>query len=224
MSFLQKLDEGENARIVLTELMKLATSLGVDTVCEGVETEEQVRFLQEIGCSKLQGYYYSKPISFDELREKHEQGLLRRFEDPETSSYYETIGRINLYDLDMITSMERNSFQNAFNTIPVGIIEIQGKTARFTRTNPSYREFIRRFFNIEISATRQTFIKFSAAFMHNVAEKCSEPGSRAFYDDRMPDGSVVHSFARRIGENPKTGEAAIAVAVLSISAPTEPEV
>ena len=33
MSFMQKLDEGDSGKIILTELMKLATSLGVDTVC-----------------------------------------------------------------------------------------------------------------------------------------------------------------------------------------------
>ena len=65
MSFMRELDEGESGKIILTELMKMATSLGVDTVCEGVETEKQVRFLQEIGCSKLQGYYFSKPVPFD---------------------------------------------------------------------------------------------------------------------------------------------------------------
>ena len=65
MSFMQKLDEGENGRIILTELMKLAEQLKLDTVCEGVEKEEQVRFLQEIGCSKLQGYYFSEPVPYE---------------------------------------------------------------------------------------------------------------------------------------------------------------
>ena len=64
MSLLRKIDEGEAGKTMLTELMRMATSLSLDTVCEGVETEEQVRFLQEIGCSKLQGYYYRKPIPF----------------------------------------------------------------------------------------------------------------------------------------------------------------
>ena len=38
MSFMRKLDQGENAKIILTELMKMTTALGMDTVCEGVET------------------------------------------------------------------------------------------------------------------------------------------------------------------------------------------
>ena len=65
MSFMRKLDEGENGKIILTELMKLAVLLRLDTVCEGVETEAQARFLREIGCAKLQGYYYSKPVPYE---------------------------------------------------------------------------------------------------------------------------------------------------------------
>ena len=61
MSFLRKLDEGENGKIILTELTRMADRLHLDTVCEGVEKEEHVLFLREIGVSKLQGYYFGKP-------------------------------------------------------------------------------------------------------------------------------------------------------------------
>ena len=62
MSFLRKLDEGENGKIILTELMKLAAQLRLDTICEGVEKEEHVNFLRDIGCAKLQGYFFSRPV------------------------------------------------------------------------------------------------------------------------------------------------------------------
>ena len=65
MSFTRKLDEGENGKIILTELMKLASRLRLETICEGVEKEEHARFLKEIGCSKLQGYYFSKPVPYE---------------------------------------------------------------------------------------------------------------------------------------------------------------
>lgn len=107
--------------------------------------------------------------------------------------------------------------------MPIGIIEIRGDTARFVRSNPSYRAFIRRFYGIDMMLLTQDFVKFDAPFMNNAVKNCTEQGSRTFFDEKMPDGSVVHSFARRIGTNPVTGEIAIAVAVLSISAPTEGE-
>ena len=100
------------------------------------------------------------------------------------------------------------------------MIEVQGKTARFVRSNPSYREFVRRFFGIEMSKENGDFVRYRTPFMINVVDRCSEPDGRTFYDEELPDGSVVHYFARWIARNPSTGDIAIAVTVLSISEPS----
>ena len=221
MGFMQKLDESERGRIILTELMKMATSLGLDTVCEGVETEAQARFLQEIGCSKLQGYYFCKPIPREEIMERNRKGIQIGFEDPAESSYNESISRVNLYDLAVIASGNESSIQNAYNTLPMGIIEINGDCTRFLRSNQSYRDFFKRFFGLELSELGSAFAKYDAAFMHNVVKTCCEQGLRSFYDEKMPDGSVIHSFARRVGINPVNGNIAVAIAVLSITDPNE---
>ena len=224
MGFMRKLDEGDQGKIVLTELVKMVTSLGIDTVCEGVETEEQVRFLQEIGCSKLQGYYYTRPIPLDEVLARYREGRQIGFENPEESAYYEAIGRVNLFDLNVIASEEENAFQNFFNTLPIAIMEIRDGKVRFVRSNHSYRDFMRRFFDISLSDLSQEFTDApfgpGSEFM-NLVRQCCADGSRAFYDEKMPDGSIVHSFARRIGINPVTGTRAAAVAVLSITRATE---
>ena len=84
MGFMRRLDESDAGRTILTELMKMALALGVDTVCEGVETEEQVRFLQEIGCSKLQGFYYCKPVPIKEIAERNRKGVQIGYENPKS--------------------------------------------------------------------------------------------------------------------------------------------
>ena len=216
MSFMRRLHEGEKGKIILAELMKLAASLGVDTVCEGVETEEQSAFLREIGCSKLQGFYYSKPIPFEEIMERYRQNTQIGYENVEEAAYCEVIGRVNLYDLAVFAS-EDTVFQNAFNTMPIGIIEVKGDSTRFVRSNPSYRAFIKRFLGFDISSIGTNFAKYSDAFMNNVVKTCCEKGIKSFYDEKMPDGSVVHSFARRIAINPVDGTVAVAIAVLSIT-------
>ena len=219
MSFLRKLDEGESGKIILTEMMKLAGALNVATICEGVETEEHVRFLQEIGCSRLQGYYFSPPIPLEEIFARYREGREIGFEDTEASSYFETIGRVNLYDIGMIAGLEENPFQHAFNTLPMAVLEIQGKTVRFVRSNPSYREFMERFFHFVIPNLSSGFTPCSTPFMDNVIKDCCEQDTRTFFDERMEDGSMVHSFARRIGVNPSNGNTAVIVAVLSVSDP-----
>ena len=219
MSFMKKLNEGESGKVMLTELMRMATALGLDTVCEGVETEAQVRFLREIGCSKLQGYYFCKPIPMEEILSRYEKGIQIGIENPQESEYFETIGRVNLYDLAVIAREDNAAFQNIFNTLPMGIMEIQGDNVRFARSNQSYRDFMKRCFGYAIvdGETRlpATPENVGAGFM-SLIHRCCDQGNRAFFDEQLPDGTTVHAFARRIGVNPVTGAFAVAIAVLSV--------
>ncbi|MBR6916756.1 MAG: EAL domain-containing protein, partial [Clostridia bacterium] len=223
MSFMQKLDEGDGGKIILTELMKMASSLGIDVACEGVETEAQVRFLREIGCSKLQGYYFGKPISYEALIELYASGKQVGYEDPEQTEYFEAIGRVNLYDLAVIANKEdETSFHNFFNTIPMSIVEITDGNIRFVRTNKSFRDFAKRFFDYDLSketADEKTTPFGKDSSFVKLVDKCCDGNNRAFFDERLPDGSIAHCFARRVGANPKKSAFAAAVAVLSITAP-----
>ena len=220
LSFMQRLDKGTNGKIILTEMMKLATSLGVDTVCEGVETKEQVTFLQEIGCSKLQGYYFSKPMPLDALLEQFGGGAGYDYENPEETEYYESIGRVNLYDLAFAAN-EMGAFrQNIFNTIPMCVLEISGDNVCFVRTNKAYREFMSRYFDIDLSDPSIPHYADpygTGAYFMKMLRNCCNTESRAFFDEELHDGSVVHFFARKISVNPVTGMTAAAVAVLSVS-------
>ena len=217
MSFMRKLDEGESGKIILTELMKMATALGVDTICEGVETEEHALFLREIGCSKQQGFFYCKAIPLEQILDRYRRGVQIGYENPEEAGYYEVMGRVNLYDFSVVANEDGNAFHHFFNTLPMGIIEVRGDSTRFVRSNPSYREFLRRFFHFDLTFEGSAFMKYGDTFMFNVVRTCCELGNRSFYDEKMPDGSVVHSFARAIAKNPVTGTYAVAVVVLSIT-------
>lgn len=70
MRFLRRADESDESRVILRELTVMAGELGVDTLCEGVETATQAAFLKEIGCGRQQGYLYSKPVPYEELEAK----------------------------------------------------------------------------------------------------------------------------------------------------------
>ncbi|MDO4798484.1 MAG: EAL domain-containing protein, partial [Coriobacteriales bacterium] len=220
MSFMRRLDEGEEDRIILTELMRMANSLGVDTVCEGVETKEQIRFLQEIGCSKLQGYYFGKPMPIQTIRNLHDLDVLLTEENPEESQYYESIGRVNLFDLGGICGEDQNALQHTFSTIPTAIMEVKDDVATYVRSSSSYRELTKRIFGIDVRNERVDLGNFNLA--HGTAfvlalRKCCKKGGRTFFDERLYDGSVIHSFVRRLAVNPVTGSVAITLAVLSVS-------
>lgn len=221
MSFMQRLDSSESSRIVLTELTKLAASLGAETLCEGVETAKQVQFLQEIGCSKLQGFFYCKPLPFQMVVERRSNPKIG-YENPEEVAYYEAIGKVNLYNLDLIGN-EEDSLQDFFDTLPMGIIEIRGNATRFVRSNKSYREFVKRFLGFDLSREGTEFLPYDDDFVINVVQTCVELGIKTFYDQLLPNGATVHSFARRIAVNPVTNTTAVAIAVLSITYSNEIE-
>lgn len=50
-------------------IIRLAHNMGKKVVAEGVETEEQLKILQEMGCDNIQGYYFSKPLNEEQLKE-----------------------------------------------------------------------------------------------------------------------------------------------------------
>lgn len=213
MSFMQRLDNGTKGKIILTELMRMATALGVDTVCEGIETEDQVRFLQEIGCSKLQGFYYQKPAPF-------ENEAKEGFEDPEEADYYDTMGRINLYDLTFATTEDDNVVQNVFDTIPMCVIEIENDNVHYIRCNKSYKNFMDRYFGLDVSDPNKAFpvkkVGRGAEFTKAVKDCCMSEGRALFYEETL-EGVIIRSLTRQISSNPITGRSAIAIAVLSIS-------
>ncbi len=60
--------EEENKPIVLA-VLEMADKLGLMTVAEGVETPEQMSFLEANGCDVVQGFYFSKPLPLDLLQE-----------------------------------------------------------------------------------------------------------------------------------------------------------
>ena len=55
--------ENRRVRLIMEQIVSLAGILGISTVAEGVETEQDERFIKDIGCDAGQGYLYSRPVS-----------------------------------------------------------------------------------------------------------------------------------------------------------------
>ncbi len=52
---------------IVTTIISMANSLGFTTIAEGVETEQQLEILRQLGCDEVQGYFYSKPLPAGEF-------------------------------------------------------------------------------------------------------------------------------------------------------------
>jgi diguanylate cyclase (GGDEF) domain len=225
MRFMKHFDDSKESKIILTDQIRMAIDLGVDTVCEGVETAEEVEFLREIGCSKLQGFYYNRPIPYDEILERYRNGTQIGFENPEESAYFAAIGRVNLYDLTVIADRE-GAGRDYFDTLPAGILELKNDQLNYIRTNPAYRDFIKRSFGFDLSARPDGYLvkpEGPPALFMKLIRQCCEEGKRTLYDGKLADGSSVHGVINPIGTNPVTGSTAAAVVILSVSEPDKSE-
>lgn len=63
MKFLGKSNDPDRADIIIKNVITLSKDLGIVSLTEGVETEEQFKMLSEMGCQLFQGYYFSKPVT-----------------------------------------------------------------------------------------------------------------------------------------------------------------
>ena len=220
MRFMQQFDSNENNRVILTEMAKMAEGLGIDTVCEGVEKKEQVEFLREIGCAKLQGYYFTKPLPLDQILERYENGTQIGFENPGVSEYYNVIDRINLYDFYTLIEDDKEDFSRYYNSIPMAVIEVKGNKARFARSNQAYRDFMKRTFDFDLSGlSGYSFEEVpegpGTPFVMMLRKCCSE-GGKAIFNEPMPDGTIVRSYMRQIANDPLDDTMAAVVAVLAV--------
>ena len=61
------MEENEKTWFIVSNFIELAHGLGIKTVAEGIEYEDQVRHLKEADCDMIQGYFYGKPMPLSEF-------------------------------------------------------------------------------------------------------------------------------------------------------------
>jgi EAL domain-containing protein (putative c-di-GMP-specific phosphodiesterase class I) len=66
-SFIRDIPFDKKDAAITSTIIHLGKSLGLEVIAEGVESKNQVEFLLDAGCNKIQGYYYSKPLPVKEL-------------------------------------------------------------------------------------------------------------------------------------------------------------
>lgn len=65
--FLSEEVKSDKTKTIIKKVIEMARELNINSVCEGVETKDDVQFLKEIKCDMAQGYYYGKPMPIEEF-------------------------------------------------------------------------------------------------------------------------------------------------------------
>jgi diguanylate cyclase (GGDEF)-like protein/PAS domain S-box-containing protein len=66
-SFVRDIPENKDDMLIIRAIISMANGLGINTVAEGVETREQLNFLKFHKCNLIQGFYFNKPLAYDDL-------------------------------------------------------------------------------------------------------------------------------------------------------------
>lgn len=217
--FVKQITESESARIILTELIRMAMSLGIETVAEGVEFKEQVDFLQEIGCTKLQGFYYCKPIPIAKIFDRYVTGTAIGFENPAESEYYAAVGKVNLYDLSFTKNVDGH-LENYFDTLPMVIMEVDNEGLTILRGNKTFKIFVDQNYNTKDVEQRYPYDyanEYIGVYTVNAIRKCGLNGKRVIIDDRIKSEKTVQMLIQRIAVNPVTKVSAVAIVILSVT-------
>ena len=69
-TFVRNIEHDERDTQLVALILGIAKSLNIPVVAEGVETEAQVQLLKRLGCTLVQGYYFSRPLRADEFEAK----------------------------------------------------------------------------------------------------------------------------------------------------------
>lgn len=121
-AFLKNLND--KGKEIITSIVLMAKTLGVHTLAEGVETEEQLAFLKKIGCEKIQGFYYSRPLPYEKLLTH----LMKMHIKPENSLENQCY--------------EQAGLMNVVSEAPLGLFRYTRKYATLLYINEAYQKVL----------------------------------------------------------------------------------
>jgi diguanylate cyclase (GGDEF)-like protein/PAS domain S-box-containing protein len=75
-SFVTNVSGDSSKEAIVRAVIALAKALGLSTIAEGVETQEEMQALRREGCDQVQGYFFSRPVSADEVLAKWGSALV----------------------------------------------------------------------------------------------------------------------------------------------------
>ncbi len=176
MNFLPK---GERMNVkcekILTSVTRMAGWLGMSVVVEGVETREQLDFLESIGCRYIQGYYFARPMPAKEYEEKY-------VNNPFIISPKENDVENIVLAVDDAVKSVWSSNQNIASImngmkVPYAICEYRNYTLEIIRVNNCFHQ--------EFCHTNQEYVTEKEIFDYKELQKFYDACAEAVLNKRM---------------------------------------
>lgn len=203
-------DIGIRSKKILASVVNMAKAIGIHTLAEGVETEEQMKFLRTIGCEMLQGFYYAKPMDGNlYIQYLSESGS--QVEDPEEHHYWNEIGQINflspdpLADTDHIDADEEDRNFIHKNASALALIEQTGNHVELLYHSQAFDENLQK---IGFSSTEHMIDiinKTQSAYYPNIDDQIqsSIKSDHIIKEDHLVNGTYFTYYTKCIAKTDK---------------------
>lgn len=208
LHFMAKTANTEKAAAIMTAIVRMAKWLGISSIVEGVETEEQISFLKRIGCTMVQGYYFAKPMceeDFVKYIDKYSQ-LPRRTGDAQSDAAYIEIAPEEFWQQLEDKGADIASLYSAY-----ALYEIYNDEQELMMASDGYYELFRTSRELRYSrayATAEYMDEKSRQAVKQMFEYASNPSEfgECIFRRRCDDGKVctVHAKAKLIGNAGKS--------------------
>ncbi|MBP7347974.1 MAG: bifunctional diguanylate cyclase/phosphodiesterase [Butyrivibrio sp.] len=216
MLFLKKFDQNQNSHLIIASVVDMAKELGITTLTEGIETVQQLDFLRKIGCERVQGYYFSRPVPATSFG-KGADGYYMKAEDESHYVYYNAIGRVNL--LKPVLNEMAYLTHRQIGVIPMAVIQYNGSACSYLMMNEEYTKFAGRTGqlgkdgneNLLIALESLNGMKFSEA-----VDACIDNGEWRNFE-YLNGNNCCSMHMRYIASEENTGVVAILLMAMNLS-------
>lgn len=141
MQFMRMFKDNPKARTMIKGIIGLAKDLGIHTLVEGVETEEQYAFLRDIGCEMVQGYLFGRPAPLRDAAAFYagEHATLS-FEPFGEADYYRNLGMVNV--LSTFPFLPPEERRDHISDVPLAIMEVRNGELSFLYSNRAFQSLL----------------------------------------------------------------------------------
>ncbi len=153
--FLEEFEMNKRSRKMIEIMIQMAKDLDIQSLVEGVETREQYEFLLGTGCEKIQGFYFAKPMEYEELLDA--MGDIVLVEDVNLKEYYDNISSITIQGRVPGANMGSNKGKPLLE-LYISVWEMVGDTLKVRMTNDIFK---RRMKNIGIDTLEDLEARFN---------------------------------------------------------------
>ncbi len=174
-------DFNDRSRSIITSIVDMAKKIGIHTLAEGVETREQVDFLKSIGCEKVQGYYFGKPLPYDETLESIDKRGLK-METLKMRKFYHDIASVNILSATPFVSTKKSdptiSIENS--QIPLAIISCVSDEMHYIFANDAYMQELRSLGILSLKEDEETYFTKTSPLSEKffiLADKADQSGN-----------------------------------------------